>query len=803
MSNRSISLGLFFVAMTTLLFELNLIKIYDTLWSSNLSYMVISIAMFALGVAGIFSTLYPIRAEVGRGSILGVLSILFAITIVGTFWVLNTFQFNFELLKGAPYIGIRNVSISMMYITIPFFLSGLILTTLFSSFAKDIQRLYFYDLVGASIGCVIIIPLISKVAPEGLILIAAGLALVAGAFFIASRTSAILLGLIGIVVIGYPILHEGYLSLDLQANKRGILNYHDKTELTYWDPIARIDVIDYQNYEEQKVGIKWIAYDAGTQTSYFYRFDGDFERVRTDVENGKISRHFWGNFVLPSHYLKRDTDQEVLIIGSAGGQEMKAALAYGAKSVEGIELVGKVVDLGKNEYADYTGNVFNLPNVNVNKGEGRSFLRATDKQYDIIQIMSNHTSSSIASGSTAVNPTYLQTKEAYIEYFSHLKSDGVLHINHHVYPRMLATAATAWDEMGLNESLGAFKQHVAVYIVPSTQDNLPTLMIKMTPWTPAELDEAGKLLKPAQLVVDPRRTDDSDLQTRLMTAQLTKQDLKDSPYQIRPTTDDHPYFNLLRKSRHHIEAMPDKLLDTATARLLNSQIKAGLPMDVIHLYVVGAGASFFAILVILIPLLFSKAGRAYWPNKAPTLAYFALLGLGFILFELVSIQLLMRLIGYPLYALTTVIFGYLIGAGIGSLASEKMGITPWRRWWLPFVGIIITSVTVLLIHPMVIDHYLQAGQGVRIAVALALVLPIAFFLGMAFPLGVLRVSETPYAKQAIAWAWGVNGVFTVIGGFLSVLLSIFFGFTVTLSVAIICYVLAFFIFRRFTHAAAY
>lgn len=798
MTNRSISIGLFFIAMTTLLLELNLIKIYDTLWSSNLSYMVISMAMFALGVAGIFSTLYPIRAEAMGGWALSALSALFAVSMIGIFWVLNHFQFSLDLLRSTPMIGIRNIFISMLYITAPFFLSGLILTTLFSSYASHIQRLYFYDLVGASIGCLLVIPLIPKVAPEGLIIIAAGLALLAGAFFKRSKLST-LVGLIGAIVIAYPLIHDDYLSISLHDNKRNILGFRDQVELTYWDPIARIDIIGFQNNREQNADFKWIAYDGGTQTSYFYRFDGNFIQIRQDVDNGNSAKHFWGNFVLASHYLKRDTDQEVLVIGSAGGQEIKAALAYGAKHVDGIELVGKVVDLGKNEYAEYTGNVSNSPKVNVRKGEGRSFLRATDKKYDIIQIMSNHTSSSIASGSTAVDPTYLQTKEAYIEYFSHLKEDGILHINHHVYPRMLATAATAWRALGRSD----FSKHVAVFIVKGTRDNLPTFMIKMVPWSSKELDEASILLNPAKLVVDPRNNNLSALKKRMMEGELTPEDLTNSPFQIRPTTDDRPYFNLLRKSREPIRTQHKKMLDSATAKLLNSQIIAGLPMDIVHLYVVGAGSSIFALLVILVPILFSRAGRSYWPNKTLTLAYFALLGLGFILFELVSIHLYMRLIGSPLYSLTTVIFGYLIGAGIGSFSSEKMGISPWHKWWLPFTGILVASITVLLTHRAVIDLFLQSSQPTRILVTLAMILPVAFFLGMAFPLGVLRLSETPYAKQAIAWAWGINGVFTVIGGFLSALLSIFFGFTVTLCIAISCYVLALLVFRKITNAAAY
>jgi len=799
MTNRKISLGVFFVAMTTLLFELNLVKIYDTLWSSNLSYLVISLAMFALGLAGIFSTLFPLNIKGGKNKTLTILSVLFAIAILGTFIVLDTFRFNFGMLKAFPLPAIRNVLISIAYITLPFFISGLVLSTLFSSYARNIQKLYFFDLVGASIGCVLIIPLIPLVAPEGLMVIAAGLALVSAAFFAYGKSSWVI-GVVGVLICAYPFTQDGYLSVDLHADKRGILTHQGGLELTYWDPIARIDIIDTLNEDEDEpYGFKWIAYDAGTQTSYFYKFDGDFQKIREDVEAGNSREHFWGTFVLASHYLKQNTDQEVLVIGSAGGQEMTAALTYGAKHVDAVELVGTVVELGKTTYAEYTGNVFNHPKINVMKGEGRSFLRSTDQKYDIIQIMSNHTSSSIASGSTAVNPTYLQTKEAYIEYFSHLKDDGILHINHHVYHRMIGTAATAWKAMGRDN----FEQHVAVWIVPGTQDNLPTFMVNMKPWTQAELDRVGKHLKPARLHVNPLKPSDNPLFQRLINAELTKADLKAAPYNIRPTTDDHPYFNLLRKSIEKVGKDRDNLLDTATARLLNSQIMAGIPMDIIHLYVVGAGASVFALLAILIPLLFSKVGRSPWPNKLPTLAYFALLGLGFIIFELISVQLFMRLIGYPLYTLTAVIFGYLLGAGVGSYASEIFGITPMKRWWLPFVGILTTSITVLLTHSYIIDLFLQETQWVRVAVTLAMILPVAFFLGMAFPLGVLRLSETHYARQAIAWAWGINGVFTVIGGFLSVLFSIFFGFTVTLMIAIGCYVLAFLVFRRLTNSTAY
>jgi spermidine synthase len=197
-----------------------------------------------------------------------------------------------------------------------------------------------------------------------------------------------------------------------------------------------------------------------------------------DTDRSHLTAHFWNIGVLASHYLKRDSNQNVLVIGSAGGQETKAALIYGAAHVDSVELVPTVVELGTGRYASYIGNIFKNPRVHVEAGEGRSFVRHSGKLYDIIEIFSNHTSSSIAQGTGAVSPVYLQTAEAYQEYFTHLTPNGVLHINHHVYPRMITTAALAWKQLGRTD----FARHVAVWNSPSDK-SLPTMLIKMTPWT--------------------------------------------------------------------------------------------------------------------------------------------------------------------------------------------------------------------------------------------------------------------------------------------------------------------------------
>jgi hypothetical protein len=142
----------------------------------------------------------------------------------------------------------------------------------------------------------------------------------------------------------------------------------------------------------------------------------------------------------------------------------------------------------------------------------------------------------------------------------------------------------------------------------------------------------------------------------------------------------------------------------------------------------------------------------------------------------------------------------LLAAGLGSYVSGRAGITPEQRWRLPFVGVLVTGVILLAIHQPVFELFLQTAEPVRIAVAVALIFPLGFFLGMPFPLGILAIEQRP--SGAIAWAWAMNGLFTVIGGILSVVLSIFYGFRVTLLAALLIYGLALVLFPRMREGGA-
>jgi hypothetical protein len=233
-------------------------------------------------------------------------------------------------------------------------------------------------------------------------------------------------------------------------------------------------------------------------------------------------------------------------------------------------------------------------------------------------------------------------------------------------------------------------------------------------------------------------------------------------------------------------------VDPGTAEIVNLSLIRGIPMDQIHLYVTAAASLVFMVLFVLLPLRFSKVGREEGSAALPLLAYFSCLGAGFITFELVFIQKFMHLIGSPLYTYSTIIFTMLLSAGLGSAASERLGIGVRSRWAIPFIAVIALGAAILLVYPWAANLALALSLGARVLVAAVMIFPLGFFLGMPFPLGILAISNQP--RGAVAWAWGMNGVFTVVGGLASVVISLLRGFDFAVSIALVLYAAAMLVF---------
>ncbi len=180
--------------------------------------------------------------------------------------------------------------------------------------------------------------------------------------------------------------------------------------------------------------------------------------------------------------------------------------------------------------------------------------------------------------------------------------------------------------------------------------------------------------------------------------------------------------------------------------------------------------------------------------------YFFLLGLAFLFLEIAFIQKLILFLSHPLYAVAVVLSGFLVFAGLGSGFSQALA----RRLHgsaLSPVAVAVASIAALaLVYVAVLPqafHWLAAlPDPLKVTLALALLAPLAFFMGMPFPLGLARVAAS--APDFIPWAWGINGFASVVSAALATLLAIQFGFTAVVGLALVFYILAAVIMQRTT-----
>jgi hypothetical protein len=76
----------------------------------------------------------------------------------------------------------------------------------------------------------------------------------------------------------------------------------------------------------------------------------------------------------------------------------------------------------------------------------------------------------------------------------------------------------------------------------------------------------------------------------------------------------------------------------------------------------------------------------------------------------------------------------------------------------------------------------------RVIVTVLLLAPLGLTLGMAMPIGLRRLSALH--PEGVPWAWGINGITSVLASALGVFIAIVAGFTVATLAALACYLVA-------------
>src|SRR5215203_159035 len=168
---RDMPLTLFLLAVASLITEISLIRVFDVLFFPNISYMIITCSLFAYGIAGVYSSVRLLPPGENILKAMGIWSALLSLSIFMILPIMNVIPFNIRDFSSQPLRQLVYFGIIYLLLALPFFWTGRIFTVLFSKNAGQIRELYFWDLAGAALGSVLLIPFIRIIGPGGLLFI--------------------------------------------------------------------------------------------------------------------------------------------------------------------------------------------------------------------------------------------------------------------------------------------------------------------------------------------------------------------------------------------------------------------------------------------------------------------------------------------------------------------------------------------------------------------------------------------------------------------------------------------------------
>jgi hypothetical protein len=243
------------------------------------------------------------------------------------------------------------------------------------------------------------------------------------------------------------------------------------------------------------------------------------------------------------------------------------------------------------------------------------------------------------------------------------------------------------------------------------------------------------------------------------------------PLDISPATDDRPFFFHHSFWRHLLAREPVG--------------RDSFPVMEWSLVLLSLLVGVAAALGVYAPLrrLAGEGLRA--PGAGRHALFFAGTGVGYMAFEIALLQKFGLFLGHPNYALSVVLAVLLLSTGLGSLTAAA--IVRALGGQLRFVSYALA--VVVLVEHLVLLPRLPGLVGLpfsaRVLVAVALIGPIGVCLGVYVPTALDRMK--PEAAAFAPWAWGINGMFSVLAPLLSVAVSMTWGISALLLAAIPLY----------------
>ena len=768
-------MGVAFTTMATLLLELAMTRIFSVVFYYHFAFLAISIALFGLGAGGVFS--YVIAAQPGPlFRKLGRLSLINA--------VMPLISVVFLLTRGQD---LTNTTLAAVYFfsALPFFLAGAIVSLAISETIERIDKVYFFDLLGAAGGCLLLIPLLNNFGGPNTVIAAAVLFAVGSAIWYnldghqPLRAASVAVALLLTVLVVFNAKKHW---IDVHYAKGQAL---DNEVFVRWNTFSRIAVA-----KEKSSGQTQIVIDADASTGIM-DFNVDAltpDQTRDLTEQGPA---------FP--YLMRP-GAKTLIIGPGGGWDVARAIASGSKDITGVEINPIIATtIMRGEFAWISRNLYRRPGIQIHEEDGRSFVRRSTEKYSVLQATLVDTWASTAAGAFALSENNLYTTDAFHDYLSHLNDDGVLAITRWGFEppresvRLLMLAREALAQLGETNP----QRHVMVIREGSKKDlegwgARDTVLISRKPFTDADVARAEGIIAKAkfQRIYLPGDGAASPFGQALLAKNLGEW-LEQYPFDVTAVSDNRPFFFYTVQPRDLWNFLTTMNKDSA-----DYKINRAVPM----LFSL-VGVSLLATLIILaLPPLVLGTRLPREKGVLRFLMYFLCIGVGYILIQVALIQKFVLFLGHPTYALTVIVFSMLVSSGAGSyLSGRYIGADDGKL--MRALGLVTVLVAMLAFTAAPITTALVGlPLPVKMLLTVLLIAPAGFCMGMPFPQGLARLEE--FHKPSVRWAWSLNAASSVLGSAGAIFFAIYLGLRETLLLGGVLYLGALFVIKTTSHYRA-
>ena len=799
---RRLLLATLLISTAAIAYEILLMRMLSIMQWHHFAYMIISLALLGYGASGTFIAINKRWLQPRFELFFSVSGLLFSATMVMCYVVGQRVPFNaLEIVWNSRQF----LYLAIMYLVffVPFFFAACCIGLAFTCRRSHISRIYFFDLLGAGVGAMLVVGSLFILSPQNTLIMLAIVALLASAsmgFMSTAQKPLLAMQLVCLVTLLFGLSQDW---LDIRISEYKGLNQATQVVgsnvlMVSSSPLGLLTVVESPRIPFRYApGLSFnTRFEPPEQLGVFA--DGDSMTAITRFDGNLKALGYLGDVTAALPYALLDAPH-VLILGAGGGADVLLALYNGASRVDAVELNPQITSLVTNTYAEFAGHLYDDERVTVHTREARGFVAQSKGQYDLIQVALLDSFAASGSGVQALNENYLYTVEAIQEYLEHTGPGGMLAITRWLKlpPRdnlkLVATVLEALQKAGIAEP--------GRQLAMIRSWNTSTLLVKQGAFSVDDITVIREFARSHSFdtVFYPSMPADAANRFNLVdqpflhdgVTKLLGEDADEFidryKFHIAPATDDKPYFFHFFKWR----ALPEVIA-------LRKRGGASLiEWSYLILIATITQAAIAGVFLILLPL--SRIKRS-WPTGTGTRmgSYFFLLGLAFLFIEIAFIQKFTLFLSHPLYAIAVVLSGFLIFAGVGSAYSGNLAHRIAQNDRSPVTiavaGISAIAVLYMVFLPMLFQQLMGLADSFKIVLSIFLIAPLAFCMGMPFPIGLNRVANS--APDFIPWAWGINGFASMMSASLATLFAIEFGLTAVVLIALGLYAIAATIIRE-------